>query len=246
MGTWGTGLYSDDLAADLRGEFRDLVAGGLTPDAAVTKLTTEYAESLTDPDEAPVFWLTIAHTAWRIGRPVPRATSEALRVIAAGDDLRRWDHAKLRQKRMVVLESIAADLRSPAPPAKSLRVRFVAKNDWKIGEVVAFRLSSQSWTLFRIIGHYVDTGGRQAVCETLDWVGPSLPDAATITNLPIRSATEPRHASQFLLGEPRRKQDVARFVRTGVHCAPAQQLGGFVVLAFPHVDRQLNEIFALA
>lgn len=246
MGSWGTALYSDDLASDLRGEFRDLVAGGLLPDSALDKLTTDYAASLLDPDEAPVFWLAVAYTAWQLGRLVPRATSEALRVIAAGDDLRRWDEPKSRQKRLAVLQRVETDLRSPAPPAKRLQAPFVAANDWTTGEVVAFRLSSGLWTLFRVIGHHVDKGGRHAVCEPLDWLGPSPPDSATIVILPLRPAVEPWNTSQFLLGEPRRKHDVARFMRTGVHCDPAQQPGRFMVLVFPHVDQQLKAIFALS
>jgi hypothetical protein len=66
-------------------------------------------------------------------------------------------------------------------------VPFVAKNDWTTGEVVAFRLSSGLWTLFRVIGHHVDKGGRQAVCEPLDWLGPNPPNSPTIGNLLVGS-----------------------------------------------------------
>lgn len=44
MGAWGTAIYSDDLAADLRDELRDLVAEGMSSAAAVDKLVTEYAD----------------------------------------------------------------------------------------------------------------------------------------------------------------------------------------------------------
>jgi len=52
--TSGPALYTDDLAADLRGELRDLIGNGLTGDAALRKLESEYASSLRDPDEEPV------------------------------------------------------------------------------------------------------------------------------------------------------------------------------------------------
>ena len=42
MGTWGVGLFSDDLAADLRGDFRDLISEGLSSSAAVDKLLAEW------------------------------------------------------------------------------------------------------------------------------------------------------------------------------------------------------------
>lgn len=66
MGTWGTALYSDDLAADLRDDLRDLIGDGLTIEAAVDQLVREYG---TDEEQAGVFWLVVADTAWRLGRP---------------------------------------------------------------------------------------------------------------------------------------------------------------------------------
>ena len=42
MGTWGTGLFSDDLAADVRDEFRDLIGEGLTTEAAVNLENTSH------------------------------------------------------------------------------------------------------------------------------------------------------------------------------------------------------------
>jgi hypothetical protein len=48
-----------------------------------------------------------------------------------------------------------------------------------------------------------------------------------------------------MLGEPRRKQDGARFVRTGAHSTPVQQPGGYMVFVFPHFDRLLRDMFGL-
>jgi hypothetical protein len=247
MGTWGTGLYSDDLAADLRDELRDHIGNGFSVDQAVDALAAQYAESLADPYEAAVFWLVVADTAWRLGRPQARATAEALRVIETGADLRRWENAKDARKRTGVLQQLASNLRKPAPPAKQVARRFVAENTWEPGEVVAYRLASGLWTLFRVIGHHVDRGGRNAICEVLDWTGPVLPEASTLSTLAIRSASSSwqDHAPQFLLGEPRRKKDRERLARLGVRFAPVQKPGGYLVFVFPHIDRQLRETFNL-
>src|ERR1700690_2296461 len=112
MGIWGTALYSDDFAADLRGDFRDLVGQGLSADAALERLESEYASSLRDSDEASVFWLAIAYAAWQLGRPVERATAQALRIVSSGSDLPRWGDLKTQRKRQSVLERVANTLRS--------------------------------------------------------------------------------------------------------------------------------------
>src|SRR5688572_10917430 len=51
MGTWGTALYSDDLAADLRGDFTDAAGDGLSAVAIVDRLAQEHAASVADADE---------------------------------------------------------------------------------------------------------------------------------------------------------------------------------------------------
>src|SRR5262249_47710628 len=70
VGTWGTALYSDDLASDLRNDFRGLIGQGLSSNEALDRLSSEYSSLLADADSAPVFWLAVADTAWRLGRPI--------------------------------------------------------------------------------------------------------------------------------------------------------------------------------
>ena len=119
MGTWGTALYSDDLAADLRGEFRDLIGEGLSSTDAVDRLRTEYSSSLSDPDEAPVFWLALADTGWRLGRLDEQVLQNALRVITSGQDLARWETSRDRTKREQVLAKLQRQLQSPPPTPKA-------------------------------------------------------------------------------------------------------------------------------
>jgi hypothetical protein len=42
VGTWGPGIFSDDLAADVREDFRDLISQGLTPEEATERLKRDY------------------------------------------------------------------------------------------------------------------------------------------------------------------------------------------------------------
>lgn len=245
MGTWGTALYSDDFASDIRDDFRDLVGEGLTADDAIGRLLAEYSTVLSDPTEKSVFWLALADTAWRLGRPVQRATTEALRVIHAGSDLSRWDDEQLRRKRIKVLEELARRLQSEPPPIKRVARRVIAHNSWDVGEVVGFRLSSGAWTLLRVVGHHVDKSGRYAICELLDWTGPNLDSAPQPSTLAIRPRLASLRPSQFMIGEPRKKADLARLVRTGSRSAPEQRPNGYMVVPFPYIDRLLRQNFGL-
>jgi hypothetical protein len=245
MGSWGTALYSDDLSSDLRGDFRDLIGEGLAAEAALDRLMQEYAASFADADEAPVCWLAIAETAWRLGRPIARATGEALRVIESGADLLRWSDPRDRRRRAAVLEEVAETLRSSAPPPKRVPRRFRANNPWAVGEIIAYRLGSGNWTAFRVIGHHVDKGGRSAVCEPLAWTGSEPPRETQLRSVGLRPSVGGWKVTQFLLGEPRRRTDADRLVRTGILSNPLQAADRYFVFVFPHVDRELREMFGL-
>jgi hypothetical protein len=168
-----------------------------------------------------------------------------LHMIETGQDLKRWDDPRTRQKRAAILEKVRNELLSPQPAPKRVPRRVKSANEWSIGEAVGLRLQSGSWTLMRVVGHHNDKGGRSAVCELLDWVDPEIPPAETIARLPIKSETAAGGISQFLFQDPRRKQDQARVKRLGIVSTPAQKCGGYAVLVWPHVDGLLKKIFGL-
>jgi hypothetical protein len=245
MGTSSVALFSDDLAADLRGDFRELIGDGLTPKQAVDKLTIEYASSLDDNDEMPVFWLALAAVQWQIGHMEDRTKQNALKMIDSGKDLQRWDNPKDRKRRASVLNELREKLLSPPPSPKRVPRTVKSTNEWAVGEVIAFQLTSGKWTLMRVIGHHNDKGGRSAVCELLDWVGDSIPLPKAITKLSVRSEASPRGTSQFLFQEPRKSNDKARILRTGFQSSPTQKPSRYVALVWPYVDRLLKDIFEI-
>jgi hypothetical protein len=243
MGVWGVALFSDDLAADLRGDFRELIGDGLTASQAVDNLVKEYAHSLDDGEKMPVFWLALAAVQWQLGRLEERTRRAAIQVIDSGQDLERWDDPSQRKKRAIVLCQLRERLLSTQPPAKRVPRTIKSASDWRVGEVIGFRLVSGNWTLLRVIGHHSDKGGRSAVCELLDCVGATIPPPETIAKLPIRTERRPRGTSQFLFQEPRRKKDQSRVMRTGLFSTPTQKCGGYTILVWPYVDRLLQDIF---
>jgi hypothetical protein len=90
MGAWGAAIFSDDLAADLRDEFTDLIAQGLSTTAATKHLVSEYEETLDDSDDSAVFWLALAATQHQLGRLTARVKNKAIQIIDSGADLARY------------------------------------------------------------------------------------------------------------------------------------------------------------
>ena len=244
MGTWGTALYSDDLAADLREDFRNHIGEGLKPSVAVARLLAEYGSPWADRYDESVFWLVVADTAWKTGHIDSEIVRKALQIIEAGADLDRWD-GKDRRKREATLSKLHDQLLQPPPPPKRIRNPVKAATDWDVGDVVAFEPASGRFTLFRVIGHHEDKGGRFAVCELLDWTGSSIPPEQVVQTLTIRREVSERGVSQFLFPEPKTKRDKARVTRTGLRSKPLQKCRGYSVFVWPHVDVQLKEVFGL-
>jgi hypothetical protein len=176
MGVWGTGIFSDDTACDVRDRYRDLVGDGLAGQQATDLLLEEFREALDDPEAAPVIWLALAATQWRCGRLEPRVQERALEVIDGGSDMMRWQDAPwLLRKRQTVLADLRETLLSPQPPEKRVRRRFRNTCEWEIGELIGYRLQSGNLAVFRVIGYHVDLGGTSPILELLDWIGGDIP-----------------------------------------------------------------------
>jgi hypothetical protein len=129
MGAWGTGVFSDDNAADVRDDYRKLVGDGLTGPQATERLIAQWAP-IGDPDLEPVFWLALALTQWGCGRLEARVKEEALRMIANGSAIRAWAGGPDERKRRTVLEAAKRKLESPQPTERKIKARPLATCEW--------------------------------------------------------------------------------------------------------------------
>jgi hypothetical protein len=255
MGAWGPGVFADDLACDVREQYRALLGDGQEGAASTDALLGIFHEVLTDEDSAAVFWLALAVAQWRVGRLEDRIKIRALEVIENGTALRPFqDDPSLLRSRRKELSKVVALLNSTQPKSKRVRKRFKNSCDWERGELIAFRLRSGQNVIFRVIGLWTDNGGASPVVEILDWCGQDIPEAAVLQSLPIRSnirdvppGLEPwvsPHESQFLIGEvSKRRIPHDRISRLPIRLPPTQQVGGFRGWLWRTVDEQLERQF---
>ena len=248
MGAWGTALYSDDTACDVRDSYRDLIGDGLSGPQATDTLLREWRDALSDIDEASVFWLALADTQWRCGRLEQRVKQKALDIIENRSDLRRWEEdAKLLDKRVAVLLRLRTQLVSRQPPERAIAKRYRDTCDWQVGEIISYLLPSEKLLLLRVIGHHRDKGGTAPVCEILDWLGDEIPKEDTIKHLPVKEGQPPWNGqSQFMVGRLREKElPIERVERLNVRVEPSQKPGGYLVLLWRDLDKHLQELFGI-
>ena len=117
MGTWGTELYQDDLAKEVRDRFKDQLRKGRTADEVTEELLAAYAREAGDPDSSAVFWFALADTQWDLACLLPQVKKEALRRLDKGGDIAKWEEEDLEQAaiRKEVLEKLKQKLSSPSP-----------------------------------------------------------------------------------------------------------------------------------
>jgi hypothetical protein len=248
MGVWGTSLYSDDTACDVREDYKDILGEGISEPEATKRMISQWKSELTDPDIAPIFWLALADTQWNLGRLQEEVRRQALMIIDNGSDLIRFQlDNTLAIKRKIVLARLKKKLETAQPAEKKVRKRYVDSTTWSIGEVYRFQLKSGNFALLHVIGFHQDKGGRGPVCEILDWNGEVMPDIKAIEKMGIIYAQPPsQHLCQFLFGSLSQKDfQEKRVSLVAKNIKPKQKIGGYTVFLWRYADEMFKQLFGM-
>jgi hypothetical protein len=157
MGTWGSGLYDDDTASDVRDRYLELLREGLTDEESTAKIKDEFTLSFRDETENAVVWFALADTQWRLGRLLPDVKKAALNAIEEGSNLGYWETenpraARSREKELIKLkERICAPMRAPVKLRKTRQYLC----EWKPGDTFAYELVSESAKRSGVKGEYL-------------------------------------------------------------------------------------------
>jgi hypothetical protein len=188
LGTSGTGIFSNDLASDVRARYRELIAGGSSGVDATDTVLREWGRLVDDEEDGVLIWLSLAATQSQLGRLEARVRDRAIEIIDRGADISRWeaDAPEDVAARRRALQSLREQLIGPQPAEKRVRRLVPMKPRFAPGDIVAYRLDDGRSLLVRVVGHDADegTGDTVAVVEVADWIGTEIPDEAAIAALP--------------------------------------------------------------
>lgn len=204
MGVWGTGIFQDDTACEVRDTLRELLAEGLNPREATARVLAEFLPADRDPGASAVVWLALAATQWKLGRLQPRVRARALAIIAKGTDVELWEPQD-RKKRQAVLAKLAAQLRARQPAPKRLRVPREHSTSWQVGDLVRYRLRSGRFIVLRVHRLWPNNRRRTSFdpcVDIADWAGTRLPAVRVLARLPARAprpGLKHRYTPYFLI-----------------------------------------------
>ena len=193
MGAWGTAIFSDDFACDVRDDYVKEIIRGKTSEEATEIIKKKHFPTKPDDEEITVFWISLAVIQWKKGRLLPDVKKEAILAIESGADLIRWksESKKILGKRKDALEKAKQMLLSPMPPAKKIPMPSWMKDDpWQLGDLISYKIVSGDIDYPEYIGKYVilkvvevrpiQLGGpKNNFYAVYSWCGDKIPDELT-------------------------------------------------------------------
>jgi hypothetical protein len=176
MGAWGPAIFSDDVACDVRGVYRELLEDQVPDDEAEAQVLAQMAPEGTDDEDAAVVWLALAATSSKLGRLSDATRTRALRIIDEGIDLARWDEAAPsdRKKREQALAKLRAQLVGPQPERKRVRRPKQKRTGLEVGDVLAHR-SGDLVLAVRVARMDEERTMQCPIVVTLDWHAERAP-----------------------------------------------------------------------
>ena len=144
MGSWGVGIFSNDIALDIKAEYQTLLAFG-TPSEKAYQLIKE---AFSPEEDGVEFWFAMAEIQCKYGILHPDVKQHALDCIDNGHDEARWEGAepkilKDREKiRMQLKEKLLAD----QLPRKKVPKPSVQKPRWQVGDIISSRIVCKTYS----------------------------------------------------------------------------------------------------
>jgi hypothetical protein len=191
MGTWGPGIFDDDVACDVRSEYRVAIRAGVPGPQATDRIIHEHADG---PDPFRVHarvWLALAATQSKLGRLEERVKARALEVIDSREDLAAWraEDPATRRRRWAALQRLRRRLLGRQRPPVRLRPPWRQETELEPGQHLLFRFPHGMRVLLRVLDvqefWLETTEGTLPVVMLLDWRdGQPVPAGPALDRLP--------------------------------------------------------------
>ena len=192
MGTWGTALFDNDYAKDVRGDYIDKLYSGKSAEEASREMVASGILA-TDDEEEELFWLALAATQWEYGRLQPEVKENALGILSKAQVSDRWREvgSKKEEQWKNTLSQLKETLLSDQPPKKKIQKRKKFICDWEPGAVFAYRFEGEyskekgffhQFFVFRKVSegewypHHIIP-----IIEIYNWIGKDLPSIEEVS-----------------------------------------------------------------
>ena len=157
MGTWGAGIYQNDVSSDVRADVVDLLRKRLSTDEMLNQLYNEYRLVITDLDDQDNFWFALADVLWEYGIQSESVNIEARTRLSKSILLMQGSRLDQYQKeRLKALTELDKRLEVVNPKPKSVpKLPKPFHCEWSVGDVYAYKLESDEAKTLGIYDQYI-------------------------------------------------------------------------------------------
>ena len=145
----GIGIFSNDIALDVKSDFCQLLGIGKTVDE-INEYILGYKPDDND-EEACAFWSALALIEWQYGVLSDDIKSDAKRIIENHGDAHLFIKQKDAEARKTELKQLLELLETENPTPKKRKKTYVYRTPYKQGDVIAFPVKER-WMYFHVCG----------------------------------------------------------------------------------------------
>ncbi|MGH1383827.1 hypothetical protein [Kordia sp.] len=146
MGTYGTGISSNDVYEDINYKFFELYNQGMKVPAITKKLIKENKELIDSYEDQNNFWITIAKSQWECKALEPEIFNRIKDIVASGKDIELWKELESSQsdvtKRKKVLENFLEKISTEKKTARKRKVKKIRNAIFEKGDCLVFKLTN--------------------------------------------------------------------------------------------------------
>lgn len=186
MGTWGTGIYQNDVAEDVKDLYIGYLKSGKSDDEALQLLLDKFENEINDPDDSLDFFFSLADTMWKKGRLTEDIKNKALNNIDIDLNSWKWETKTEHRQRAKKLEELRKRLESPMPERKKVPIHKPYKMGLNINDLYYYHLPDkiEKWATYSgerfaerygiYVGKYIVIYIEEIIEK--DWQVPNVPD----------------------------------------------------------------------
>ena len=134
MGTWGVGIFQNDIGDDIKTEYINKLKLGKNSENIFEELMSENRELLNDPDDACDFWLALSSVMYDYGRLTDNVKNKALEIIESEDEIMRWAGTDVNKRKKELIK-LKEKLTSEPMLEKKVTVLKKYMTKWKANEI---------------------------------------------------------------------------------------------------------------
>lgn len=203
MGTWGTGLSSNDTFEDIYQEFFELYNKGLDVSAITEQILADNRELQSDYEDKNSFWFALAKAQWECGALDNDIYEKVKSIIDTGQDLKLWEelngNSNDLKKRKKVLDEFLGKISSPNSKIKKRKKPIIRQPVFEKGDCLVFKLKNGNYGGALVLEAEKDTelGMNMLAVTTLNQlVRPTVQDFETAFILTERQEGSPGQYSE--------------------------------------------------